>query len=158
MHEQDNNLGLCALALIPVSKRVLLCCYPGLPFIACCTYIGGSSTHGRYACSSMAATDLSTNFTVQPAFLLVILLCFLFLIQRMYKMPPSNQKQIERDRRGLEAVLKREEGKHVWEGGLLESLMDVPKHPCRRCFKCKLTMSELEQMHNTGVCDGKVCQ
>ena len=48
-------------------------------------------------------------------------------------------------------LLKRNQGKHVWTGGLLEM---AEKRPYR-CIKCNLTMDELKQLHNTGVCNGK---
>ena len=48
-------------------------------------------------------------------------------------------------------ILKRNQGKHVWKGGLLEM---VGKRPYR-CIKCSMTMSELVLLPNGGTCQAE---
>lgn len=53
--------------------------------------------------------------------------------------------------KSIDAILKRNQGKHVWMGGLLEM---VGKRPyC--CIKCSMTMSELALLPNGGTCQAE---
>jgi len=50
-----------------------------------------------------------------------------------------------------EDLLNRNRGKHIWKCGLLEMAELQPY----RCMKCNLTIAELQQLGNTGVCSSE---
>ena len=51
-----------------------------------------------------------------------------------------------------EELINRNRGKHIWKCGLLEMSELQPY----RCMKCNLTMAELQELGNTGVCSSEI--